>query len=136
MHKGLRGCWRNTPSYLSLISEGNFRSRTLKVNILHASVIYERLVFGEVIGKVFRSLLPVEAELFLLGATPHTGEAHVKLFGAFPAHVDGEDAVGGFDTSLDRSGRSRMAHLNEGFADENSLLAVVEDCTSFSLGSG
>ena len=66
MDKGLRGHWRNTPLHLSLVLEGYFWSRKLKVNILHASMMFGREVFGEVIGKVFSSLLPEEAKLFLL----------------------------------------------------------------------
>ena len=46
-------------------------------------------MFGEVIGKVFISLLPVEAELVLLDAGAHPVETHVKSFGALPAHVAG-----------------------------------------------
>ena len=83
MDKGLRGCWRNTPSHLSLMLARYFQSHTLKVNISHASVVFEREVLGEVIGKIFSSLLPVEAELFLFDATSHPVEAHVKGFGAF-----------------------------------------------------
>ena len=56
MDKGLRGSWRNAPSHLSLIPAGDFLSHTLKVNILHASVVFGREVFGEVIGKIFSSL--------------------------------------------------------------------------------
>ena len=59
-----------------------------------ASVVFEREVFGELIGKIFSSLLPVETELFLFDATLHPVEAHVKCFGVFPAHVDGEYAEG------------------------------------------
>ena len=55
----------------------------MKVNILYASVVFGRGLFGELIGKVFSSLLPVEAELFLIDATPHPVEAHVKCFGEF-----------------------------------------------------
>ena len=76
--KVLRGCWRNTTSHLSIISVRDFWSCTLKVNIPHASMMFSREVFGEVIGKIFSSLLPVEAELFFLDATSHPVEAHVK----------------------------------------------------------
>ena len=69
MDKVLGGRWSNKPLHLSLILEVDFRSRKLKVNKLHASVIFGREVFGEVIGKIFSSLLPVEAELFLLDVT-------------------------------------------------------------------
>ena len=58
-------------------------------------------MFSEVIGRVFSSLLPVEAKCFLLDATPHPVEPHVKYFGAFPAHVSGKDAMGGFTVSFD-----------------------------------
>ena len=136
MDKGMRGRWRNTPSHLSLISEGYFGGCTLKVNILHASVMFRREVFGEVIGKIFSSLLSVEAKLFLLDATPHPVEAHVKFFGVFPAHVSGEYSVGGCVVSFDWSGRLRMAHFNQGGVYGNSLLAVEEDRTGFSLGGG
>ena len=37
-------------------------------------------MFGEVIGKVFISLLPVEAELVLLDAAAHPVETLVKRF--------------------------------------------------------
>ena len=102
--KGLRGRWRNTPSHLSLILAGGFWNCMLKVNISHASVMFGRGVFGEVISKVFSSLLTVEAKLFLLDATSHPVEAYVKCFGVFPAHVSGVDAVGGCVFSLDCSG--------------------------------
>ena len=42
--------------------------------------------------------------------------------------------MGGFTVSFDLSWRLRMAHFNQGRADGNSLLAVEEDCTSYSLG--
>ena len=93
-------------------------------------------MFGEVTGKVFIYLLPVEAKYFLLDVTPHPFEAYVKCFGAFLAHVAGEDAMGGFTVSFYWSGRLRMDHFNQGYADGNSLLAVEEDCTGFSLGGG
>ena len=51
-------------------------------------------------------------------------------------HVAGEDAVGGCVVSLDRSGRFRMAHFNQGCADGNSLVDVEEDCTDIGLGGG
>ena len=108
----------------------------LKVNILHASVLFGREVFGEVIGNIFSSLLSVEEKLFLLDVTPHPFEAHVKCFGAFPAHISRDDSVGGFVVSFYWSWRLRMAHFNQGRADGSSLLAVAEDCTSFSLGGG
>ena len=50
----------------------------LKVHILHASIIFWREVYGKVIGKVFSSPLPLEAELFLLDSTPHPVEAFFK----------------------------------------------------------
>ena len=134
MEKGLGGHVRNTPSHLSLISAGDFKSRPLEVDISHASVMFRREVFSELIGKVFSALLPLEAELILLDVTPHPVELHVKCFGAFTAHVDGEDAMGGFAVIFDCRGRLRMSHFNQGCADGNSLLAVEEDCTGFSLG--
>ena len=60
MDKGLQRRWRNTPSHLSLILAGDFWSCTFKVNISHASVMFGREVFGEVIGMVLSSLMPVE----------------------------------------------------------------------------
>ena len=58
-------------------------------------------------------------------------ELHVKGLGSFPAHVAGEDSVGGCVVSLDRGGRLRVAHLGEGSADGDGLLAVEEKCTGF-----
>ena len=93
-------------------------------------------MLGEVIGKVFSSLLPVEAELVLLDVAAHPVESHFKSFGALPAHVAGEDAMGGRAAGLDWGGWWRVAHFDEGRADGNSLLAVEEDRSSFGLGSG
>ena len=132
--KGVRGRWRNTPLHINVILAEDFRSHKLKVSISHASVVFCREVFGEVIGKIFSSVLPVEAELFLSDATLHPVEAHVKIFGAFPAHVSCEDDMGSCVVSLDWIGRLRMSHFNQGHADGNSLLAVEEYCTSLSLG--
>ena len=133
MDKGLRGRWRHTPSHLSLILEGYFWSHTLKVSISHASMMFGKEVFCEVIGKIFSSLLRVEAKLFLLDATPHPVEANIKIFGAFTVHIAGEDAVEGFVVCFDWSGRLWMAHLNQVRADRNSLLAVEEDHTGFRI---
>ena len=70
-------------------------------------------MFCEVIGKVFCSLLPVQAELILLDVAAHPVESHVKVLGEFPAHVTGEDDVLGRAVGLDRGGRLRVAHLDQ-----------------------
>ena len=93
-------------------------------------------MLGEVIGKVLSSLLTVEAELILLDAAAHPVETHVKRFGVLPAHVSGEDAVGGCAVGLDWGGRLRVDHFNEVHADGNSLMAIEEDRSSFGLGGG
>ena len=99
-------------------------------------VVFGRKVLGEVIGKVFSSVLQVEAELVLLDVVEHPVEAHVKSFGALPAHVAGEYFVGGCADGLDWGGRFQVDHFDEGRADGNSLLAVEEDRSSFGLGGG
>ena len=66
----------------------------------------------------------------------HPVESHVKGLGAFPAHVYGEDAVGGCAVGLDRGGRLRVAHLSEGSADGDGMLAVEENCTGFCFSGG
>ena len=71
----------------------------------------------------------------MLDATLHPVEAHVKCFGAFPAHVDSDDYLGGCVVSLYRSWRLRMTHFNQGCADGHNLLAIDEYHTGFSLGS-
>ena len=70
----------NIPSHLSLMLTKDFRIFTLKINVYHASVVFGREVLGEVIGKFFSSLMPVEAELVLFYAAAHPVEAHVKRF--------------------------------------------------------
>ena len=50
----------------------------------------------EVIRKVFSSLLQVQAELILLDAAVHPVETHVKVFGALPEHVAGEEVTVSF----------------------------------------
>ena len=64
--------------------------------------------------------------MFLIDATPYPVEAHIKCFGAFLAHVAGEDSVGGCVVGLDWSGRLWMAHFIQGRTDGNRLLAVEE----------
>ena len=96
-------------------------------------MVFGREVLGEVIGKVLSSLLPVEAELVLFDASAHPVEAHIKIFGALPAHVAGEDSVGGHAVGIDWGWRLQLAHIDEGRADGNSLLAVEEDRSSFGL---
>ena len=91
-------------------------------------------MLGEVTGKVFSSLLPIEVELVLLDVEAHPVELHVKIFGALTAHVTGEHAVGGRAVGLDWGGRLRVAHFDEGRADGNIILAVEEDQFSFGLG--
>ena len=93
-------------------------------------------MLGEVIGKVFGSLLLVQAELILLDAEEHPVESHVKGIGAFPAHVAGENVVGGRTVGLDQGGRLRLYHLSEGCADGNGLLAVEENRSSFCFCCG
>ena len=115
---------------------GDFRIYTLKVNVSHPSVVFGREVLGEVIGKVFSSLLPVEAELVLLDVAAHPVEAHVKSFGALTAHVAGEYSVVGRAVGNDWGGWLRVAHFDEVCVDSNSLMAVEEYCSSFGLGSG
>ena len=111
-------------------------SRSLEVDVMHAPVMFRREVFSEVIGKVLSYLLPVEAILFLIYATPHPVEANVKSFGAFPVHAAGEDAMRGFAVSFDWSSRLRIAHFKKCCTDGNSLLDVEEGCTCFSLIGG
>ena len=74
---------------MSLTLTGDFQICTLKVNVSHPFVVFKREVLGEVIGKVFSYLLPLEAELVLLDAAAHPVEAYVKRFGALPKHVAG-----------------------------------------------
>ena len=105
---------------------GDLRIRTFKVYVPYPLVVFWREVLGEVIGKVFSSLLQVQAELILLDATAHPVETHVKGLEALPENVAGEDAVGGCAVGFDQGGRLWVAHFNEGCADGNSLLAVKE----------
>ena len=81
--------------HLSLALTGDLRIHTLKVYVPYLSVVFEREVLGEIIGKVFGSLLPVQAELVLLDAAAHPVESRVKGLGAFLAYFASEDAVGG-----------------------------------------
>ena len=89
---------------MSLALTGYLQIRTLKVYVPYSSVVFGREVLGEVISKVFGSLLPVQAELILFGSAAHPVESHVKGLGTFPAHVDSEDAVGGRAVGLDQGG--------------------------------
>ena len=93
-------------------------------------------MLGEVIGKVFGSLLPVQAELISIDAAAHPVESHVKGLGAFLAHVAGEDSVVGRAFGLDWGGRLQVDHFDEGCADGNSLLAVEENRSSFGFRGG
>ena len=52
------------------------------------------------------------------------------------AHVAGEDAVGGRAVGLDWGERLRVAHIGEGWADGNGLLAVEENLYGFCFRGG
>ena len=88
-------------------------------------------MLGEVIGKIFSSLLPVQVELVLFDAAEHPLETHIKIFGALPAHVAGEDSIGGCAVGFDQGGRLQVDHFDEGCADGNSLMSVEENRSSF-----
>ena len=74
--------------------------------------MFGREMLGEVIGKVFGSLLPLQAELIFFDAAAHPVELHVKGLGALPEYVAGDDAVGGRSVGFDWGGRLRVAHLD------------------------
>ena len=93
-------------------------------------------MLGEVISKVFGSLLPVQVELILFDSVAHPVELHVKGLGAFPEHVAGEEAVGGPAVGLDQGGRFRVAHIGKGSADGDGLLAVEENRIGFCFRGG
>ena len=63
------------------------------MNLPHPFVVFGREVLGEVINNVLGFLLPLEAELVLLGASSHPVETHVKSFGVLPVHVSSEYVV-------------------------------------------
>ena len=115
---------------------GDFRIRTLKVYVPYPFMLFGREVLGEVINKVSVSLLPVQAELILFDSTAHPVESHVKGLGTFPAHVSGEDSVGGCAVVLDQGGPLQVVHLGEGSADGDGFLAVEENRTSFCFSGG
>ena len=108
----------------------------LKVHVPYPSVLLGREVLGELIGKLFSSLLPVQAELVLLDRAAHPMETHVKSFVALWAHVAGEDAVGGCAVRFDQGGKLQVAYFDEGRVDGNSLLEVEENCSSFDFRRG
>ena len=93
-------------------------------------------MLGEVIGKVFGSLLPVQAELILFDAAAHPVESHVKGLGEFLTHVAGEDSVRGRAVGLYRGGRLWVAHPSEGCEDENGVLSVEENRSIFCFRGG
>ena len=70
--------------HLSLALRGDLRIRMLKVYVPYPSVVFRREVLGEVIGKFFSSLLPVQAKLVILDASTHPVETHVKGFVVLP----------------------------------------------------
>ena len=121
--------------YLSLALRGDLQIFTLKVHVPYPSVVFGREVLGEVIGKIFSSLLPVQVELVLLDVAEHPVKTHAKTFGALPAHVASEDAVVGRAVSFDRGGRLWVAHFDMGRPDWDSLLAVEENCSSIGFRS-
>ena len=93
-------------------------------------------MLGELIGKVFSSLLPIQAELILIDAAAHPVETHVKGFGALPAHVAGEYYVGGCSVGFDRGGRLQVDHFDEGCVDGDILMAFEENRSSFGFRGG
>ena len=72
----------------------------------------------------------------MFDAAAHPVKTHVKIFGALLEHVAGEDTVGGCNVGIDWGGWLQVYHFDEGRADRNSLLAVEENRSSFSLCCG
>ena len=81
-------------------------------------------MLGEVISKVFGTLLPVQAELIFFDSVAHPVESYVKGLGALLEHAAGDYAVRDCAVGLDRGGRLRVAHLGEVSTDGDGLLAV------------
>ena len=108
----------------------------LKVYVPYPSVVFGREVLGEVISKVFGSLLPVQAELILFNFSAHPVGLHVKGLGEFPANFAGEDDVGGRAVGLDWGGQLRVAHRCEGSAGGDGLLSIEENHTGFCFHGG
>ena len=117
--------------HLSLALRADLRIHTLKVNVHHLSVVFGREVIIEVIGKVFSFFLPIQTELVLFDEAAHPVEMHVKILVVLPAHVVSEDAVGGCAVGIDWGGRLRVAHLDAGRSDGNSLLSIEGNRYSF-----
>ena len=72
----------------------------------------------------------------MVDAAEHPLETDAKGIVALPEHVAGEYSVGGCAVSLDRVGRLRVAHSDEGCADGNNLLTVEENYYSFGFCGG
>ena len=92
-------------------------------------------MLGEVIRGVSGALGPIDKELFLVCAILEPEVAHINGLGAASANGAIGNTSGSGIVRLDGSGTLRTTELFENGAENDRLLTVMEQATSFSLGS-
>ena len=102
----------------------------------HNFVMGRWMMFGEVVGQVFDALLPVNFKLLLCHAIAEPVESHIPGFGATLAHVGSGELKSSRVISFDGCWWLGMIECDEGVAEWNCSLAIVEDAERLRLGSG
>ena len=99
-------------------------------------VMFGRVMFREIIGKVFSRGSPAELELLLCGSVFEPPISHVHGFCS--ALFDGvmDETEGGGVVKDDLGGRLLKSHFGEGEANGDGLFAIVERGTNFAVGGG
>ena len=66
----------------------------MEVLVTHETVVPRRMMLGEIVGHVGRTLAPDETELFLIDAIVDPIKTHIKGFRKFLSHRSVQDARG------------------------------------------
>ena len=108
----------------------------MDVGSAHEAMVFGRMVFCEVIGKIVGTFLPVDSELALANAVADPVKTHVDGFGAALFHCVVDDAFGAGVVGLDGSGALGPAHFDECVADHAAILSIVKEGADFGFGGG
>jgi hypothetical protein len=97
-------------------------------------VVFQRMVFTEVVGKIVGSFFPMDSEVALMDTVSDPAKTHVDHFGAALLHCVVDDAGGTRVVGLDWSGRMWPAYFDEHIAKDATILGIVEAIANFCFG--
>jgi hypothetical protein len=102
--------------------------------VTHDFVVCWWEVFGKIVGPVVYSFIPVGSDMLLEDPIFNPMISHVPGFGTFGLHERCDDTEGSRIVSFNGGRWLRVTYGNEGIANRDGILGIVEQITSFSFG--